>query len=181
MSVGFKFTKENIRLRRERVQELNNKGHNQVSISKILNVSESLISLDMQYIQTQRRKNIQSYDEKLPEEYSKCLEGLDSILKDSWIIKESAIDNREKLQALSLAKDCYNSKLELLTNVTVVKDVIKFVTSKKEKGSKNDVSCTWNINTAKQAEAELTETECEEIEQGLELKQQGKQEGTYKK
>jgi hypothetical protein len=34
---------------------------------------------------------------------------------------------REKIQALSLAKECYSMKLELLTNATVVDDAIRFV------------------------------------------------------
>jgi hypothetical protein len=32
----------------------------------------------------------------------------------------STEDKREKIQALSLAKDCYSMKLDLLTNATVV-------------------------------------------------------------
>jgi hypothetical protein len=37
---------------------------------------------------------------------------------------------REKIQALSLAKDCYSMKLDLLTNATVVDDAIRFVSQK---------------------------------------------------
>ena len=41
---------------------------------------------------------------------------------------------REKIQALSLAKDCYSMKLEALTNATVIDDAISFVSQKsKEK------------------------------------------------
>jgi hypothetical protein len=40
---------------------------------------------------------------------------------------------KEKKQALSLAKDCYSMKLDLLTNATVVDDAIRFVTSNKFK------------------------------------------------
>jgi hypothetical protein len=36
-------------------------------------------------------------------------------------------DKREKIQALSLAKECYSMKLDLLTNATVVDDAIRFV------------------------------------------------------
>ena len=39
-------------------------------------------------------------------------------------------DKREKIQALSLAKDCYSMKLDLLTNATVVDDAIRFVSSR---------------------------------------------------
>jgi hypothetical protein len=33
----------------------------------------------------------------------------------------------KKIQALSLAKECYSMKLDLLTNTTVVDDAIRFV------------------------------------------------------
>ena len=36
-------------------------------------------------------------------------------------------DKREKIQALSLAKDCYSMNLDLLTNATVVDDAVRFV------------------------------------------------------
>jgi hypothetical protein len=45
-------------------------------------------------------------------------------------------DKREKIQALSLAKECYSMKLELLTNATVVDDAIRFV-SNRTKGDAN--------------------------------------------
>jgi hypothetical protein len=42
------------------------------------------------------------------------------------------------LQALSLAKDCYSMKMDLLTNATMVDDAIRFVSSKfKEKSPDN--------------------------------------------
>jgi hypothetical protein len=37
------------------------------------------------------------------------------------------------MQALSLAKECYSMKLELLTNAIVVDDAMKFVEQSKEK------------------------------------------------
>jgi len=40
---------------------------------------------------------------------------------------------REKIQALSLAKECYSMKLDLLTNATVVDDAIRFVASEQSK------------------------------------------------
>jgi hypothetical protein len=43
-------------------------------------------------------------------------------------------DKREKIQALSLAKERYSMKMDLLTNATVVDDAIRFVSQKsKEK------------------------------------------------
>lgn len=42
---------------------------------------------------------------------------------------ENSPDKREKIQALSLAKECYGMKLELLTNATVIDDALKFISS----------------------------------------------------
>ncbi|MFL6349303.1 MAG: hypothetical protein ACJ72X_13525, partial [Nitrososphaeraceae archaeon] len=66
-------------------------------------------------------------DERLPEEYEKCLVGLNAITKEAWNTSQQTEDKREKIQALSLAKECYSMKLELLTNASVVDDAIRFV------------------------------------------------------
>jgi preprotein translocase subunit Sec63 len=56
--------------------------------------------------------------------------GLTSILKEARITAHDAIDKRVKIQALSLAKECYSMKLDLLTNSTVVDDAVRFVLEK---------------------------------------------------
>ena len=56
-----------------------------------------------------------------------------AIQKEAWNAAEQTQDVREKMQALSLAKDCYGMKLELLTNATVVDDAIRFVGIKTKK------------------------------------------------
>ena len=57
-----------------------------------------------------------------------------AILREAWTTSQSTEDRREKIQALSLAKECYSMKLDLLTNATVVEDAIRFVS---EKGAAN--------------------------------------------
>jgi hypothetical protein len=52
--------------------------------------------------------------------YKKCLVGLNAITKKAWTTSQDTEDKREKIQALSLAKECYSMKLDLLTNATVV-------------------------------------------------------------
>jgi hypothetical protein len=54
---------------------------------------------------------------------------LTAILREAWTTSQSTEDRREKIQALSLAKECYSMKLDLLTNATVVDDAIRFVSS----------------------------------------------------
>jgi hypothetical protein len=56
--------------------------------------------------------------------------------KRSMSTAQQTEDKREKIQALSLAKECYSMKLDLLTNATVVEDAIRFVSSNKSKDNK---------------------------------------------
>ena len=54
---------------------------------------------------------------------------LNQVLKKLWEIANSASSTEEdktKLQALSLANDCYRYKIDLVTNGIVISDAIKF-------------------------------------------------------
>ena len=128
--------------RRSKVQELASQGYNQSEISRILQISQSTINRDITFLRQQAKANIKRYiDERLPEEYEKCLAGLTAITKEAWNTAQNTEDKREKIQALSLAKECYSMKLDLLTNATVVDDAIRFVSVKskeKLKSSAND-------------------------------------------
>ena len=64
--------------------------------------------------------------------------GRKPILKETWNTAQSTDDKREKIQALSLAKECYSMKLELLTNATVIDDAIRFVSEHSK--SKHDIN-----------------------------------------
>jgi hypothetical protein len=122
-----------IQWRRSKVAELDSQGHNQQDMASILQVSIGTVNRDLSYLRQQAKSNIKKYiDERLPEEYEKCLVGLTAILREAWNTSQQAEDRREKIQALSLAKDCYSMKLDLLTNATVVDDAIKFVTEKQQ-------------------------------------------------
>jgi hypothetical protein len=88
---------------------------------------------------------------KLPEEYQRCLTGMNQVLKLSWQIANNNIgrqndqnqnvnnstlttgDDRTRLQALSLINDCYKYIMDLTTNGVVITDAIKFVQTNKEK------------------------------------------------
>jgi predicted transcriptional regulator len=124
--------------RRSKVQELSSQGYNQSEISRILQISQPTINRDITYLRQQAKENIKRYiDERLPEEYEKCLVGLTAITKEAWNTANSIEDKREKIQALSLAKECYSMKLDLLTNATVVDDAVRFV-EKNSKCKRND-------------------------------------------
>jgi predicted transcriptional regulator len=117
--------------RRRLVFELSSKGQSQTEIVRTLQISEATISRDLDYLRAQSNHNIKKYiDERLLEEYEKCLVGLNAITKEAWNTAQQTEDKREKIQALSLAKECYSMKLDLLTNATVVDDAIRFVQEK---------------------------------------------------
>ncbi|MFL6315639.1 MAG: hypothetical protein ACJ71K_19680 [Nitrososphaeraceae archaeon] len=116
-----KVERSQIEWRRSKVAELDSQGHSQPEISRILQVSIGTINRDISILRQQAKEKIKKYiDERLPEEYEKCLVGLNAITKEAWNTAQNTEDRREKIQALSLAKECYSMKLDLLTNATVV-------------------------------------------------------------
>jgi predicted transcriptional regulator len=133
---------QQIEWRRDKVQELCSKGYSQIEVSQILQVGLATVNRDISYLRNQARDNIKRYiDERLPEEYEKCLVGLNAITKEAWNTSQSTEDKREKIHALSLAKECYSMKLDLLTNATVADDAIGHIRQKNGRGkSKTDPS-----------------------------------------
>jgi Trp operon repressor len=140
-SLSTKVERSQIEWRRSKVAELDSQGHNQREISRILQVSIGTVNRDLLILRQQAKHNIRRYiDERLPEEYEKCLVGLTAITKEAWNTVANTEDKREKIQALSLAKECYSMKLDLLTNATVVDDAIRFVSSQDSKENKTPPS-----------------------------------------
>jgi DNA-binding transcriptional MerR regulator len=131
-----KSTVQQIEWRRSKVLELRNEGFNQSEISDMLKIHKSTINRDLKYLSERARKNVETHlHEKLPEEYQLCMTGLNEVLKKSWEIansSSSAVDEKTKLQALSLVNDCYKYKMDLVTNGVVITDAIKFVENVKE-------------------------------------------------
>jgi predicted transcriptional regulator len=71
--------------RRDKIQELCSKGYSQREISQLLQVGLATVNRDISYLRDQAKTNIKKYiDERLPEEYEKCLVGLNAITKEAW-------------------------------------------------------------------------------------------------
>ncbi|HET8855903.1 MAG TPA: hypothetical protein VFM28_00085 [Nitrososphaeraceae archaeon] len=132
---------EQLEWQRNKVNELSIKGFGLTDISKMLQIPKTTISRDIEFLKQEAKETIRNHiQEKLPYEYKKCISGLDEIIKEGWIIAAQADkkgDSREKLQSLALIKDTYNTKMDLLTNASLLQDSIKFVeehnNNKKEK------------------------------------------------
>ena len=114
-----------------------------------MRVGIGTINRDIQYLRQQAKENIRKYiDERLPEEYEKCLVGLTAILREAWNTSQQTEDRREKIQALSLAKECYSMKLDLLTNATVVDDAIRFVTDRSKGKDREQVKSSLSTSSS---------------------------------
>ncbi len=158
----------NIEWRRSKVLQLASHGLNQSEISRTLQISQPTINRDFLFLRQQAKQNIRRYiDERLPEEYEKCLVGLNSIVKEAWTTSQQTQDRREKIQALSLAKDCYAMKLELLTNATVIDDAIRFITT--NANSKEPINRTMPNCDAKPSFC-LINDESQDVEQSADNK-----------
>jgi Trp operon repressor len=69
---------------RDKVQELCSKGYSQREISQTLQVGLATVNRDISYLRNQAKASIKRYiDERLPEEYEKCLVGLTAIIKEA--------------------------------------------------------------------------------------------------
>jgi len=139
-----------IEWRRAKVLELSSQGHNQSEIATIMQVGISTINRDAIFLRQQAQKNLKIHvQQKLPEEYQRCLTGMNQVLKSSWQIANNntkgqdqndnnnntltTCDERTRLQALSLINDCYKYIMDLTTNGVVITDAIKFVQTNKER------------------------------------------------
>ncbi len=154
------------------MQELCSKGYSQREISQTLQVGLATVNRDILYLRNEAKANIKKYiDERLPAEYEKCLVGLTAITKEAWNTSQQTEDRREKIQALSLAKECYSMKLDLLTNATVVDDAIRFVSSHISKERLNQSFPSSNTNESADRE-ESNEPDYDEDKDQLEEEQE---------
>ena len=66
--------------RRSKVLELSSQGYSERQISEILKVSDSAVHRDLVFIRQQARENLQEHiDERIPEEYEKCIVGMNTV------------------------------------------------------------------------------------------------------
>ena len=147
MEGSTKNTDKQIQWRRTKVLELSSQGNTQSDIAKTLHVGEATISRDISSLRQQARINLRTHiNDKLLEEYQKCMVGINQVLKICWeIVNKSRnvdnnngqtvtmTDNKTVLQALALINDCNKYKMDLTTNGVVITDAFKFVQTNKEK------------------------------------------------
>ena len=77
-----------------------------------MKISLALVNEDLQYLRLKAKDNISKYiEEYLPAEYENYLSGLNNILTMAWNMStDSESDKRERMQGLTLAKECYGER-----------------------------------------------------------------------
>lgn len=131
-----KHAKQTLEWRRSKVLELSSEGRDQSEIPRILQVSTATINTDIQFLRKEAKENIRKYiDDRLPFEYHKCLVGLDTIIcKMSDIVNNKDCGSRDALQASSIKMQAYSTKIDLLSNATVIEKVVQFVERRNKNG-----------------------------------------------
>jgi IS30 family transposase len=165
--------------RRNKVQQLLVRGYSQWDVAEELQIDQSTVSRDIQYLRKQAQANLQKHiKQKLPEEYQRCLTGMNQVLKLSWQIANNnrqngqdlndinntvtTSDERTRLQALSLINDCYKYIMDLTTNGVVITDAIKFVQTNKEKLTTMSTNEEENGKESKEPDYNEDENQLEE-------------------
>lgn len=134
MSTEFKFSRELIQLRRDKVLELIAQAIPQNEIAQKLGVSPATISLDMQYLSETAKSNIQTHiEERIPMQYEECNAGLKFILRKAHeMINKSTSKPQEALTAMSLAVDIYGRLMDLSTNGAILQKTMKWLEDRKK-------------------------------------------------
>ena len=119
-------------LRRSRVNELYSQGYSQPEIAK----------------DTMKRH----LTERVPEEYQKCLIGLNLLLKETWSSLPQTDNMAEKIRVLTLALEIYIKKIMILANPTLTDKAIKV------KSIPNDVNFSPKLTEDTQIENDDVQT-----------------------
>ena len=116
---------ERLKWRRNKILELSSEGRNQHQIASMMQLSVGTVNRDIQYLKKAAVANISKYiNETLPLEYESCLIGLNAILAKTWDIANKSVNERDRLQAVSIGMQAYSMKIDLLSNATVVERAV---------------------------------------------------------
>ena len=114
-SNNLKNNKKQIEWRRNKVRQLLLRGNTQLEISRTLDISQPTISREIDYIKSKYITNSKNTYRRLSEEYINISLGTDEMIKNSWkIIDDNRTNVRSRLKAMTVIKECYKYKMEML-------------------------------------------------------------------
>jgi hypothetical protein len=84
------------------------------------------------YLTQQAKESLKTHIEsKLPNEYQKCMIGINQVLNTCWnIVNKDTTDDKTKLQATAIINDSYKYLMDLMTNSVVITDAIRYAQGK---------------------------------------------------
>jgi hypothetical protein len=105
--------------------------------NQILKVGNGTVHRDIAYLDKQADDQIKNHIKHLSQQYQRCSNGLEQVLRNAWniVIKES-VNQTNKLQALSLISDCYRHQMDLSTNADIIDEAMHFVSQNTEQLNK---------------------------------------------
>jgi uncharacterized protein (DUF342 family) len=121
-NLTLKYSRQNIQLRRAEVLRLQAMGESESSIARSLGCSQSIISLDVQFLRQEARDRIAEHLDHLGYEFTKVLTGLDMLIKTaySWLnapqFTTTTTTVKDRTMIISLISNLYNMKWQLLTD-----------------------------------------------------------------
>jgi O-phosphoseryl-tRNA(Cys) synthetase len=140
-----------IRWRRDKVDGYMIKRFSQSEIAENLQISNATVTRDVDYLRKEAAKQLKTHlEDRIPIEYNQCISGINEILKNAWTIATNnnvSSDDKTKLQALSLANECYKHKMDLITNGVVIDDALKFVKEHKNNNNNSKIKINDQIDT----------------------------------
>ena len=144
---------QHLQWRRNRVLELSSQGRTEREIAQILKVGNGTVHRNVVYLNKRAQDNLKTHvQEKLPEQYQKCMVGLQQVLKIGWnIVNSDSSTTANKLQAL-LISDSYKYLMDLTTNGVVVTDAIKYVQGKMDHLNKTEKELLRGIKKDREEE-----------------------------
>ena len=137
--------------RRSKVLELSSQGHSEREIASILQMHPTTVHRDLAFLRKQAQENLRTHiQERLPEQYQKCINGLNQVLKIGWnIVNSDSSSPANRLQGLALINDSYKYLMDLTTNGVVVTDAIKYVQDQMNQLNKSEKVLLQDIKEEK--------------------------------
>ena len=112
-----------------------------------MQIGKTTVDRDLVYLRKQAQENLKSHiQERIPEQYQKCMIGLNQVLKMGWdIVHNNSSTAANRLQALALINDSYKYVMDLTTDGVVVTDAIKYVQGQMEHLNKTEKGLLQDI------------------------------------
>lgn len=111
-----------IQERRQKVLALLVKHLTESEISQSLGVSQPTISRDIKFLKLESKQFLDDMAKELfGFYYQQCIEGVDQVCRELWLLYHEQNSNQKtKLSALAILKDCYETKFRMLGEGPVV-------------------------------------------------------------